>query len=67
MLLNGTVVNALDRTASMTGFIGLENRTDADRVDFRDIQLRPGVDLGQLSGPVRRADPGRWRHAQPGW
>ncbi|HYH72493.1 MAG TPA: family 16 glycoside hydrolase [Nocardioides sp.] len=55
VLLNGTPVNAVDRTAAMTGFIGLENRSDADRVDFRDIQVSPGVELGALAGPVRRA------------
>ncbi|MCW2736595.1 family 16 glycoside hydrolase [Nocardioides sp.] len=55
VLLNGTAVNAVDRTAPMTGYIGLENRGDADQVDFRDIQVRPGVDLGALTGPIRRA------------
>ena len=55
VLLNGTPVNAVDRTASMAGHIGLENRAGTDQVGFRDIQLTPDVVLGELSGPARRA------------
>ncbi len=55
VLLNGTVVNTLDRTAATAGFIGLENRGGTAQVDFRDIQLSPTVELGRLAGPVRRA------------
>ena len=59
VLLNGSPVNAVDRAASTTGHIGLENRgvtTDVtDAVSFRDIRLSPEVVLGELSGPARRA------------
>ncbi len=55
VLLNGTVVNTLDRTAATAGFIGLENRGGTSQVDFRDIQLSPTVELGRPAGPVRRA------------
>jgi hypothetical protein len=59
VLLNGTPVNAVDRTASTTGHIGLENRASTadvnDQVSFRDIRLAPGVVLGELAGPARRA------------
>ncbi|HYQ34009.1 MAG TPA: family 16 glycoside hydrolase, partial [Lapillicoccus sp.] len=55
VLLNGTVVNAVDRTVPLGGFIGLENRSDAAQVDFRDIQVQPGVDLGPITGPAKRA------------
>ncbi|RYB94015.1 DUF1080 domain-containing protein [Nocardioides oleivorans] len=57
LLLNGTVVNAVDRTAPMTGYVGLENRagdTAAGNVRFRNIYSASGVVLGQ-SAPVRRA------------
>lgn len=55
VLLNGTPVNAVDRTAATAGHIGLENRAGTDQVGFRDIQLTSGVVLGELSGPARRA------------
>lgn len=55
VLLNGTPVNSLDRSAAMSGYIGLENRAGTDRVSFRDIQLRPGVELTELAGAVRKA------------
>ncbi|WP_141007217.1 family 16 glycoside hydrolase [Nocardioides humi] len=44
--LNGVLVNT-HRPASPTsphGFIGLENRSTGDTVDFRSIRIRPGVD-----------------------
>lgn len=59
VLLNGTPVNAVDRTASTTGHIGLENRAVTadvdDQVGFRDIQVNPTVVLGGLARPARRA------------
>ncbi|WP_345528388.1 5'-nucleotidase C-terminal domain-containing protein [Nocardioides endophyticus] len=55
--LNGALVNSLDRTgtASPTGFIGLENPNFLDQVDFRQIQIRPDVEVGELAAPFRRA------------
>lgn len=57
VLLNGTLVNSLDRTGTTapTGFIGLENRSLTDEVAFRDIQVRPDVDLGEIAAPLGRA------------
>ncbi|WP_210650958.1 5'-nucleotidase C-terminal domain-containing protein [Nocardioides sp. SYSU D00065] len=55
VLLNGRVVNAVDHTAPTSGHLGLENRAGTGQVSFRDIRVRPGVDLGTLAGPVRRA------------
>ncbi|GAA5105506.1 hypothetical protein GCM10023339_01450 [Alloalcanivorax gelatiniphagus] len=59
VLLNGTPVNAVDRTAPTGGHIGLENRAVtadvSDQVVFRDIRLTPTVVLGGLAGPARRA------------
>jgi hypothetical protein len=55
--LNGTLVNSLDRTGTVppTGFIGLENPNFLDQVDFRQIQIRPDVEVGELAAPFRRA------------
>ena len=33
---------------ALGGYIGLENRSEAAQVDFRDIQVQPGVALGTL-------------------
>ncbi|GAA1912200.1 5'-nucleotidase C-terminal domain-containing protein [Nocardioides hwasunensis] len=66
VLLNDTVVNTVDRAAAMGGFVGLENRTAAPQVDFRDIQVVPGVELGRLSGPARRATLANGTTANPG-
>jgi 5'-nucleotidase len=66
VLLNGTPVNAVDRTAPTVGHIGLENRAGTDQVGFRDIQLTPGVVLGELSGAARRATTGDDGTADPG-
>lgn len=59
VLLNGVAVNTVDRTASTSGHIGLENRAVTadvnDQVGFRDIQVVPTVVLGELAGPARRA------------
>lgn len=57
VFLNGTLINSTTRPAgaSPNGFIGLENRSGADEVDFRSIELRPDVDLGELAGPFSRA------------
>lgn len=59
VLLNGVAVNTVDRTASTSGHIGLENRAVTadvnDQVSFRDIQVTPTVVLGELAGPARRA------------
>ncbi|WP_193611698.1 family 16 glycoside hydrolase [Nocardioides lijunqiniae] len=63
--LNDVVVNSLARTgtAPVTGYVGLENRSASDEVDFRSIQVRPGVDpdasttsltVAPTSVPVRR-------------
>jgi hypothetical protein len=56
--LNGTLVNSMDRagTVSPSGFIGLENPSFLDQVDFKQIQIRPDVDLGALAGPFTRAE-----------
>lgn len=55
--LNGTLVNALDRTGAVTptGFIGLENPGFLDQVDFKAIEIRPDVELGELAAPFSRA------------
>lgn len=42
--LNGVVVNTLEAPVPAAGFIGLENRSFLDQVDFRDIQTRAGVE-----------------------
>ncbi|HWJ10718.1 MAG TPA: family 16 glycoside hydrolase [Nocardioides sp.] len=42
--LNGVVVNALEAPVPAAGFIGLENRSFLDQVDFRAIQARVGVE-----------------------
>ncbi len=55
VLLNGSVVNAVDRSVPLGGYVGLENRGDGSQVDFRDIQVQPVVDLGPVAGPARRA------------
>ena len=55
VLLNGSVVNAVDRAVPLGGYVGLENRGDGSQVDFRDIQVQPVVDLGPVAGPARRA------------
>ena len=47
----------VDRTGSLpsSGFIGLENPNFLDPVDFRTIQLRPDVELGEVAAPFTRA------------
>lgn len=39
--LNGTLVNTVERDGSgpVAGFIGLENRSQVDTIDFKDIQI----------------------------
>jgi hypothetical protein len=55
--LNGTLVNSLDRTGAVptAGFIGLENPNFLDQVDFKEIQIRPDVEVGELAAPFSRA------------
>jgi hypothetical protein len=68
VLLNGKAVNAVDRTAPMTGYIGLENRAGADAVSnvrFRNIYSESGVVLGQ-SGTARRATLANGTTVNPG-
>jgi 5'-nucleotidase-like protein/3-keto-disaccharide hydrolase len=57
VLLNGTVVNTLERpgTIATTGFVGLENRA-AGAVEFADIQLLSDIELGTVAASARRAD-----------
>jgi hypothetical protein len=66
VLLNGTVVNAVDRAVPLGGYIGLENRSAAAQVDFRDIQVQPGVDLGPIAGPAKRATKANGTTPNPG-
>jgi hypothetical protein len=44
--LNGVLINSLARSATgaTNGYLGLENKSGIDEVDFRRIQIRPGVD-----------------------
>lgn len=42
--LNGVVVNELAAAVPASGFVGLENRSFLDVVDFRGIQVRAGVE-----------------------
>jgi len=44
--LNGVLVNRHEPATplAVSGFIGLENRSFLDEVDFRDIQLKAGID-----------------------
>lgn len=44
--LNGTLINSYDSPVAVpaSGFIGLENRSTTDQVDFRSIQVKPGVE-----------------------
>jgi hypothetical protein len=57
LALNGTVVNTLDRSpaGSGAGFIGLSHPGNADRVDFRDVQLQPDLVLGRQAAAFTRA------------
>ena len=54
VLLNGTTVNSLASAASPDGFIGLENRGGNAQIDFRDIVVRPGDEVGRLAAAARR-------------
>lgn len=42
--LNGVLVNTFEGSVPANGFIGLENRSFLDAVDFRSIQVKPGVE-----------------------
>lgn len=46
VFLNGTPINALETDAGDvgSGFIGLQNRSFIDEVDFRDIEVKAGVE-----------------------
>ena len=46
VLLNGTSINAMETQAGDvdSGFVGLQNRSFIDEVDFRDIQVKAGVE-----------------------
>ncbi|SEC04402.1 protein of unknown function [Nocardioides exalbidus] len=68
LLLNGTRINSVDRTAPMTGYVGLENRAGNDAVGnvrFRNIWSASGVVLGQAA-PVRRATLANGTTVNPG-
>ncbi|WP_134741512.1 family 16 glycoside hydrolase [Nocardioides sp. 503] len=63
--LNDTQVSSLARsgTAPVAGYLGLENRSATDEVDFRSIRVRPAVDpddstttmtVAPTSVPVKR-------------
>jgi hypothetical protein len=55
--LNDALVNSLDRTGTVppSGFIGLENPSFLDQVDFKEIQVLPDVAIGELAAPFNRA------------
>ncbi len=65
--LNGVLVNTFTSADPMaaSGFVGLENRSVTDQVDFKNIQIKPGVEpdlvdsttsvrVAPVSVPVRR-------------
>lgn len=54
VFLNDTLVNTLTGSGlATTGFVGLENSNSP--VDFRQVQVRPDVEIGRLATPLRRA------------
>ncbi|MBA2952584.1 DUF1080 domain-containing protein [Nocardioides sp. MAH-18] len=57
VLLNGTLVSSFDPPGaiSTTGHVGLENNSVGNGVDFKDIEVQPGVELGRIAAPARRA------------